>query len=69
MKISLAQQIEELERELHMRADVYPRLVRSGKMRQSIADYQIERMKAALETLRWLQTNEAAIKAKVGNAA
>jgi hypothetical protein len=63
--ISLAQQIEECEREIALRNGVYPRMVSSGKMRQSIADYHMARMKAVLATLEWLQKNEAAIKAKM----
>lgn len=60
MKISLDQQIEEVERELAFRADVYPRQVTSGKMRQSIADYHVARMKAALATLQWLKKHRSA---------
>ena len=67
--VSLSQQIEEVEREIALRKNVYPRMVSSGKMRQSIADYHLARIEAVLATLLWLQTNEAAIKAKVGAAA
>lgn len=62
-KFSLSQQIEEVERELGQRRNVYPRLVSSGKMRQSIADYQTERLEAVKRTLEWLRDNEEAIKA------
>jgi hypothetical protein len=68
MKISFAQQIEEVEREIRLRNDVYPRWVSSGKMRQSVADYHMKRMQAVLETLLWLQTNEAVIKEMLGDA-
>jgi hypothetical protein len=68
-KISLAQQLEEAERELEQRAKVYPRLVGSGAMRQSVADFHVNRMKAVAETLRWLQANETAIKARLDRAA
>lgn len=51
MKFSIEQQIEEVERELKMRESAYPRWVRSGKLRQSIADYQMDRMRAVLDTL------------------
>jgi hypothetical protein len=57
-QFSLAQQIEEVEREIAMRERVYPHQVRSGKLRQSIADYQMNRMLAVLETLRRLQDGE-----------
>lgn len=58
MAISLNQQIDEVKRELAKRSEVYPHMVHSGKMRQSIADYQVERMQAVLKTLEWLQRNE-----------
>jgi len=66
LKLSLAQQIEEVARELGLRKQVYPRLVSTGKMRQSVADYHTARMRAALATLEWLQKNEARIKAALG---
>jgi hypothetical protein len=62
MPISLNQQIDEVERELKMRRDVYPRQVNSGKLRQSMADYQMERMAAVLNTLQWLQRNEQKVR-------
>lgn len=65
MKFSLNQQIEEVEREVKLREDVYSRQVAQGKMRQSIADYHLGRMKAALATLQWIRDNEAAIRAAV----
>ena len=55
MKITLRAQIEELEYELAMRRDVYPRLVRRGKLRAGEAELHMRRMEAALNTLRWLQ--------------
>lgn len=66
MKFSLVQQIEEIDRELEQRARVYPRLVSVGKMRQSIADYQVDRLKAARATLMWLLSNEEMLKSKLG---
>ena len=62
MSISLNQQIDEVKRELAKRADVYPRQVNSGKMKQSLADYQTVRMQAVLRTLEWLQRNEAKVR-------
>jgi hypothetical protein len=61
VKFSLIQQIEEIERELEKRNVVYPRLVRKGEMRQSIADYHIARMRAVLETLKWLHNNRTRV--------
>jgi hypothetical protein len=37
-------------------------------MRQSIADYQVQRMTAVLNTLRWLRDNEDRIRAAVEGA-
>ena len=65
MKISLRQQIEEIDRELEQRSRVYPRLVSSGGMRQSIADYQVARLQAARDTLAWLFEHEALIKQRL----
>lgn len=65
MKISLNQQIEEVERELQHRRSVYPRLVSSGKMRASVAEYHTARMQAVLKTLMWLANNEADIRADI----
>lgn len=50
--ISIDEQIYEVERELTMRERVYPHWIASGKLREDTADEQVNRMKAALETLR-----------------
>ena len=62
MSISLSQQIDEVKRELALRSEVYPRRINSGKMKQSLADYQTVRMQAVLRTLEWLQRNEAKVR-------
>ena len=49
--ITLNEQIDEIKRELKQRERVYPRLVAQGKLRQSIAEYQVARMQAALQTV------------------
>ena len=54
MTFSLGQQIEEIEREIRLRREVYPRMVAKGRMKQSAADYHLARMAAVLETLRTL---------------
>jgi hypothetical protein len=54
--VSLREQIQEVERELALRDRVYPGQVRMGKMRQSIADYHMNRMQAVRETLLQLKT-------------
>lgn len=52
MSFSIDAQIEEVERELRLRREVYPRQVANGRMRQSIAEYHIGRMMAVLDTLK-----------------
>lgn len=62
MKISLNQQIDEINRELGERKHVYPRLVSGGKLRESVAAYQVARLEAARTTLQWLAENETEIR-------
>lgn len=59
-KFSLAQQLEEVERELSYRAKVYPNLVRRRQLRESQAEYHMQRMEAVAETLRGLIGQEQA---------
>jgi hypothetical protein len=66
LKISIDQQIEEVERELAERSRVYPRLVAKGTLRKSVAEYHVERLNAALATLKWLRDNELLIKQRLG---
>jgi hypothetical protein len=66
LKISIDQQIEEIERELDERSRVYPRLIAKGTLRKSVAEYHVERMKATLATLMWLRDNELLIKQRLG---
>lgn len=65
MRISLNQQLEELDRELQQRGQVYPRLIAQGKLRQSIADYQLARLCAIRESIKWLADHEAMIKQRM----
>ena len=65
MKIALHAQIEEVDRELRLRKDVYEIAISKGKMRRSVADHHLDRMKAVRATLVWLQDNEAMIKARL----
>jgi hypothetical protein len=53
-KFSLSQQLEEVERELALRSRVYPRMVSKGQIRQSEAEYHMQRMESVAETLRGL---------------
>jgi hypothetical protein len=66
-KISLAQQVEEIDRELERRKHDYPRLISRKKLRQSEADYQTERLWAARATLEWLQEHEDYVKWAIVN--
>lgn len=61
-RVSLSQQIEEVDRELDQRASVYPRLVSAGKLRLSVSQYHMERMEAARATLAWLQRHERTLR-------
>jgi hypothetical protein len=54
-EINLDQQIAEIRREISIRSRVYPSMIIKGKLRKSAADYQIDCMTAALETLRRVQ--------------
>lgn len=65
MAISLTGQIQEVEREIALRRNVYPRQVAKGDLKQAAADLLIERMEAVRDTLLWLQRNETDIRAYV----
>lgn len=58
-KISIEQQISEIQREIGLRKNVYPGLVARGKMRQGEADEHMARIEAALTTLQWIRDNRA----------
>ena len=59
MSVSLEDQIACLKREIALRKNVYPGFVARGRMKQSDADREIERMTAALHTLIALQAERA----------
>ncbi|MES2694175.1 MAG: hypothetical protein V4773_11935 [Verrucomicrobiota bacterium] len=65
-KFTLEAQIEEVELELGKRDTVYARLVATHKMKGGESDYRKARMNAVLNTLRWLQRNEARVRAAIG---
>lgn len=50
--VSIEEQIAEVERELRMREHVYPRLVLEHKMLQRQSDKAMDRLRAALATLK-----------------
>ena len=49
MEITTNDKIKEIERELKMRKDVFPRLVLQGKISQSIVDKRIKIMEEILK--------------------
>lgn len=60
--IALEDQIKCVRRELAQRAQYYPNLVRSGRLREDQAQREIDTMQAVLDTLercRRADTNEA----------
>jgi len=65
IKVPLAGQIAEVEREIVMRRQVYGRKVQERRMRPAEADLLIARMEAVLKTLRWLEANETQVRAFV----
>jgi len=54
LPITVTDQIAELERELRMRKQVYPRSIASGILSQGKADRQIAVLESAIATLRGL---------------
>jgi len=64
--VTLAEQIQEVKRELAMRAVVYPRQVARGGLKAEAAATHKRRMEAALETLEYLASLRftAAVKRK-----
>lgn len=62
-KVSITAQIAEVEYELKMRRGVYPRMVGSGRLRGSEAEYHIRHMEAVLATLNFMRDHEADIRA------
>jgi hypothetical protein len=65
MKFSLAQQIEEVDRELKQRAAVYPRLISSNPSRRSELEFHVARLEAVKASLEWLQANETDVRGYV----
>lgn len=64
-KISIIGQIAEVEREIRMREQVYPKQVREGRMRDTEATMLLDRMRAVLATLHFCRENEADIRAYI----
>lgn len=51
-KITLAEQIKCVQREIALRERVYPRWVKQSKMKQISSDYELAAMRAVLSTLK-----------------
>lgn len=58
--MDLNEQIKAVEREIGMRARVYPAWVRGGKMSQAKADHETAAMQAVLKTLQQLRDGHLA---------
>jgi hypothetical protein len=61
-KIPLSEQLDEIRAEYTRRCQMYPELVIRGQMRRYAAEFKIERMAAAYNTLSWLLKNADHIK-------
>jgi len=57
--MTIAAQIKEVEREIGLRQNVYPALVRQRRMSQAKADEHLARMREVLETLKGIQYYDA----------
>jgi hypothetical protein len=62
-KISIIGQITEMEREIAQRQQLYPRLVREGKMREEERVMLMDRAYAIRATLMFCREHEADIRA------
>lgn len=61
-KISIVGQIAEIDREIALRRQDYPKRVHEGKMRQEEANMLMDRIRAVRETLMFCQKHEAEIR-------
>jgi hypothetical protein len=64
-KPSIFHQIAEVRRELAMRQNVYPKLIRTGKMKMGEAQLCTMRMEAVLATLEFMRDHREVIIAAV----
>lgn len=63
LKVPLAEQIKEVEAEIVIRGEVYPRLIAKHPKRAAEFQRRGDRLRAVLATLQWLARNETRIKA------
>jgi transcription elongation GreA/GreB family factor len=62
MSIPLNEQIAEVEREIRMRARVYPDWIEKKRLKPETAETKLAALRAAQSTLMWLERNMAWIK-------
>lgn len=58
--VPISEQIECVQREIKMRARVYPNWISSGRIAQREANTEMRRMRAVLATLQQIQRAQAA---------
>ena len=63
VRVSLGQQIEEVERELKARESVYARMYAKGTLQRSHGEFYVKRMEAVLRSLKWFKECEAELRA------
>jgi hypothetical protein len=61
-KISIIGQIAEIDREIAMREQVYPRQISEGKMKKEMADMLMQRIHAVRATLVFCREHEQDIR-------
>lgn len=64
-RVTLAEQIAEVGREIGLRRRVYPERVRAGELSQTLADRQIACMEAAHATLKIIEKYQAAVRTAI----
>lgn len=65
MKVSIDQQISEVQREIALRRNVYPKMIAAGKLRDGEARECQRRLAAVLDTLIWVRDHQAMIRKAV----
>ena len=65
VKPNIHLQISELYRERYQRKGVYARLIGTGRLRKSVAEYQNECLDQAIKTLEYMRDNRDVIVAAV----
>lgn len=66
MSVRIEAQLAEVERELRARDHVYPLLIDKGRLRRDTAARHVEHMEAVRDTLQFIATHAAGLRALVG---